>query len=248
MPQFQVGQRWSYQVRAEENRESTFVIGAVDTDANIIHISVEKAFLSDATEPVSIGHMPFSGEALTKSVVELLGNQVQVDKGFAEGLAHWKANRGGIFQITVSDAITAIISAQKPSTPDLFDELVRKMQAGRSPELAAELYRSLFALEEWFFLCELDKDETPMQWDFNIGGQSSPAILAFTSAEKAIAAADKLNLYPTETDIRLMPADIDKAIIWLDSENCHCTWVCFNVTHQQFPLYIADAVRMNLKR
>ena len=107
---------------------------------------------------------------------------------------------------------------------------------------------TIFSLEEWFFLCEPDQEEQPIQQDFTVGGQSSPAILGFTSEAKAIAAATALKLYPEGIDIRLMPADIDKAIIWLDSKNCDCTWVCFNFPEYQFPLYIADAVRMNLKR
>ncbi|OKH19573.1 hypothetical protein [[Limnothrix rosea] IAM M-220] len=247
MPQYQVGQRWSYQARAED-QDSTLIIGAIEIEPAIVHIIVEKVMLTGLGESMDICHLPFAEAALNNSVTDLLEENVAVDSSFTEGLATWTAQQGGVFQLSVAEAIATIANVTQTSANDTFDAIVKRMEAEQSPETIRELYRNLFALEEWFFLCRSDSEETPVQLQFEMNGGFSQAVLAFTSAEKAIAAADKLNLYPDGADIRLMPADIDKAIIWLDSEACQCEWVCFNLTHKHFPLYVADAVRMNLKR
>ncbi len=247
MPQYQTGQRWSYQTRPED-QDSTLIIGAIETEPAIVHIIIEKVVLTGLGESTDICHLPFAEAALNNSVTELLEENVALDSSFTEGLTTWKEQNGGVFQLTVAEAIATIANVTKASAQDTFDGIVERMHAEQSTEAIREVYRKLFALEEWFFLCKSGSEETPVQLQFEMNGGFSSAVLAFTSAEKAIAAADKLNLYPDGADIRLMPADIDKAIIWLDSEECQCEWVCFNLTHKHFPLYVADAVRMNLKR
>ncbi len=245
---YQVGQRWSYHTRPAD-KGSTLVIGKIQPELEIIHVAIEQVLLPNAAKPSSISHLPFAKTALDQSVTELLEESVEIDKNFAEGLAIWEADKRGFFQLTVSETLNSLFESMATSKGfDPFDDLVKQMRQRRSPAVVTELYQRLFSLPNWFFLCPPDVDDVPIQWDFTVGEKSSPAVLGFTSEAKAIAAADRLQLYPKGVDVRLMPADIDKAILWLDSEQCQCEWVCFNFPDHQFPLYIADAVRLNLKR
>ena len=142
MPQYQVGQRWSYHGRSED-QGSTLVIGAVQTNPAIIYVTVEGVMLPNGSQASSISHMPFSEEAIDQSVIELLAEGVASGLSFEEGLTQWQTDKGGYFSVSVAEAIATIMTATQPASPDPFDVLVQKMQGGRSPELVGELYRNL---------------------------------------------------------------------------------------------------------
>jgi hypothetical protein len=78
----------------------------------IIHIRVDKIRLRNCTggpEPDTIQHMPFSREALDRSVTKLLKNGPVPE--FQEGYDEWRKACGGFYTITVAEAI---VTDKKP--------------------------------------------------------------------------------------------------------------------------------------
>ncbi len=100
---FVPGQVWNYKTRpGEENSKLTILrVEPYHQLGDAIHISVSNV-LTD-----SIGHMPFSAEAMKGSVTTLVseGNGVSIEN---EGYDEWKKQEGGIFTISVAEAIDAI--------------------------------------------------------------------------------------------------------------------------------------------
>jgi hypothetical protein len=118
------------------------------------------------------------------------------------------------------------------------------MRSKQSEELIGELYRQLFSLDQWFFLCEPDNPRAPVQWEFPDGVNPTPALLAFTSRERAVSAAVSLGIYPEGSSVSIMPASVKDSVHWISGPDCANEWLCFNLTQQNFPLYRDDAARL----
>jgi len=114
---FKVGQKWSYRARAGEE-SSYFIIVKIDNDpklGRIIHIAMRGLKIKNPRSPdglsESVSHMPFAEEAIEKSEVKLLQEKVDLPD-FEEGYRLWReafdAGRGGIYTITVADAVTVM--------------------------------------------------------------------------------------------------------------------------------------------
>ncbi len=130
------------------------------------------------------------------------------------------------------------------SEPDSFDAIVTEMRAKRSDEMIEVLYKQLFALPEWFFICDPYEERAPAQWVFPDVADGSPAVLAFTSRERATRAAVELGLYDPGAEIPLMPAPVDAAVGWITSSDFHNEWLNFNQTRNDFPLYVDDVTNL----
>jgi len=246
MHPFAAGQRWSYRTR-EQDPSSTLVIGKVQNDFHgqtVLHISVEGVVRPDSPLPIEIGHMPFSAEAIEASVLELLESDIQLPDGLFEGITVWEEQQGGVFTITVAEAVDALVTMVPPPQDDGFDQIVVEMRERRTDEMVEVLYRELFALETWFFLCEPDNVQAAVQWTFSDGHNPAPALLAFTSRERAQSAAVELGIYPEGSEIYVMPAPVAEAVPWFAGDSCANDWACFNLTQENFPLYADDAMRM----
>lgn len=244
MPKYEVGQRWTYQTREQDTGGSTLLIGSVQRQAgqDVIHIKVENVGPLNSNGPSVVSHMPFSQAAMDASVVSLVESQADVGDDFQEGIATWKEQAGGVFEISVAEAIEAVFSvAAQPD--DTFDELVVEMRSTRSSELIGKLHRQLFALPQWFFLSDPENDRAPVQWQFADGANTKPALLAFTNEERAATAAVELGLYPEGTGIPIMPAPVREAAKWFSGPDCANEWICFNLTYEDFPLQSDEAVQ-----
>lgn len=110
---FQVGQVWSYETRAQEpnSRLQILKIDAISSTEKFIHIAVVD--LKIATSEVGkfvdrIGHLPMSEEALRKSVVKLVSKKEPLPD-FQEGYAMWReafdAGKAGAFTVSVAEAV-----------------------------------------------------------------------------------------------------------------------------------------------
>lgn len=125
---FRSGQKWSYQTRPGEET-STLTILKVENyedEGIVIHIQVTglriKSPMNAGGFSEVIGHLPFAREAVAKSVTTRLseGNALP---DFESGYANWKeafdAKKGGVFSISVSEAVQyleeAIGNAQRVS-------------------------------------------------------------------------------------------------------------------------------------
>jgi len=161
MAKYDVGQRWSYRTR-EQDVDSTLLIGKVQKELlkpPIIHVMVDGIVLPNSNDPIVIGHMPFSEKAIDVSVLELVETGARVSAEFENGVATWKAQKGGVFDLIVSEAVDAVVSVAPFPDDDPFDAIVTEMRLKQSEDLIAELYRLLYSLDQWFFLCEPDNTQ-----------------------------------------------------------------------------------------
>lgn len=107
---FKVGQKWKYQTRTgEENSSLTILkIEQYDSAGIIIHISVDGLKMQSPHLPGGIAedilHLPFSKEALSTSVTEMISENNQLPD-FMDGYNEWKNANGGAYTIPVSDAV-----------------------------------------------------------------------------------------------------------------------------------------------
>jgi hypothetical protein len=117
---FKVGQIWSYNTRQGEDN-STLTILKVEKYDNagvVIHAYVNGLKLKNPQRSSGfsddIGHLPFSKDALLKSVTVLVSSDNKLPD-FMDGYSNWKEafdnNKGGIFSFTVSDAVKYVEEA-----------------------------------------------------------------------------------------------------------------------------------------
>jgi hypothetical protein len=111
---YHVGEKWRFRARpGEEN--ATLTIVKVESNAKlgvIVHVSVEGVRIKSAQSPSgfseTVSHMPFAEAAIEKSVTELVAKAVPLPK-FEDGYRQWRgafdSHKGGIFTITVGEAI-----------------------------------------------------------------------------------------------------------------------------------------------
>lgn len=246
MFEYDVGQRWAYRTR-EQDRDSTLVIGRIlrrFLKPSVIHVMLEGVVSPSTGDPLVIGHMPFSCEAMDASVLYHIESGVELDSRFEDGFAQWTRDKGSVFDQTVAQAIDAVLSVIGERADDPFDSIVARMRSQRSEELIGELYRQLFSLEQWFFLCQPENRRVPVEWVFPKGVNPTPALLAFTSRERAASAAIKLGIYQEGSDISIMPATVKGAVDWMSGPDFKNSWICFNLTYHDFALYCTDAAKL----
>ena len=105
---FRPGQVWQYKTRPHEE-SSAFIILKVESlpkVGTIIHIRVEKIRLRNCTggpEPDKFEHMPFARDAIERSVTKLVKENSVPD--FHTGYDEWRNACGGVYTITVAEAI-----------------------------------------------------------------------------------------------------------------------------------------------
>jgi hypothetical protein len=105
---FAPGQVWGYKTRDNE-ANSTLTILKVESIPKlgmVIHIRVDRIRLRNCTggpEPNKFEHMPFTREAVERSVTRLLKESSVPD--FQEGYNQWRKACGGVYTITVAEAI-----------------------------------------------------------------------------------------------------------------------------------------------
>lgn len=82
----------------------------------ILHIPVTNE-PGGATQETVVGHMPFTEEALRLSVGALIQTDSPVYAEFEAGYANWKAANGGVFTISVPEAIVIVLQAIHNAPP-----------------------------------------------------------------------------------------------------------------------------------
>jgi hypothetical protein len=115
MVRFQTGQVWSYRTRAGEEDSRLTVVKVEDHErlGTLVHIRVDGVAQKNPHAPDGVSrvihHMPFTEEALGRSVVELVAADAPVPATFQEGYGIWKEafdrDKAGVFTITVAEAI-----------------------------------------------------------------------------------------------------------------------------------------------
>lgn len=119
MQPFAAGQVWTYNTRPEEEA-SRIIICRVEADSKlgqIVHIHVNGVRLKNKHAPGGssdqIGHMPYSGEALRKSLRNLESTGAALP-AFEDGYQEWRGafvkGKAGVWTAPVSEAIAGIES------------------------------------------------------------------------------------------------------------------------------------------
>lgn len=224
---YEEGQRWTYRARPQDVG-STLLIGRIDPGSPpVIHVRIYGVVWPPSSQAIVMGHLPFSTLAIDDSVLDLVESGIEIPEDFEAGLSAWAEQQGGVFDVTVSAAIEdAVSAAANAVNGDVFDALVSQLRATPSQDLVEQLYRRLFALEQWFFLKEPDNPAAAVQWQFPDGMNPRPALLAFTSRSRAESAAVSLGLYPEGARGSVMAAPIRDAVRWIASPQCGNEWLC----------------------
>lgn len=82
-------------------------IEAVPKIGTIIHIRVDKVRLRNCTggpEPHNFQHMPFTREAVERSITELVKESSEIPD-YKAGYDEWHKACGGVYTITVAEAV-----------------------------------------------------------------------------------------------------------------------------------------------
>jgi hypothetical protein len=119
MQPFAAGQVWAYKARPGEEA-SRIVICRVEADpkgGEIVHIHVKGVRLKNKHAPSGasdqIGHMPYSGEALRKSLTTLESAGAALP-AFEDGYQEWRGafdkGKAGVWTAPVSEAIAVMES------------------------------------------------------------------------------------------------------------------------------------------
>lgn len=105
---YQPGQVWQYKTRqdGQSSRITILKVEALPKLGTIVHVRVDHIRLRNCAggpESDNIQHMPFTRDAIERSVTKLENNAVKIpDLG---GYEEWKAACGGVYTITVAEAI-----------------------------------------------------------------------------------------------------------------------------------------------
>jgi hypothetical protein len=105
---YRPGQVWKYKTRPREETSTVTIlkIESLPKLGTIIHIRVEKIRLRNCTggpEPDKFEHMPFTRDAIERSVTKLEKEADVPD--FQDGYNEWRKACGGVYTITVAEAI-----------------------------------------------------------------------------------------------------------------------------------------------
>jgi len=140
---YQVGQIWEYETRDSEDASTLTIVALQNHDelGGIINVFIDSVKIKNPSAENGIStiqHLPFSKEAIDKSVTKLKGKTDQLPD-YKEGYNEWKkafdARDAGVFTITVKEAVEGmeitlnqgqeIKEAEYKRTAKLKDERIR---------------------------------------------------------------------------------------------------------------------------
>jgi hypothetical protein len=111
---YRAGEVWNYET-CPGFEGSTLTVLKVESSSRvgvIVHISVDGFRVASPHAPngayEKIGHMPFAEEAIERSVTNraAVGTALPADN---EGYEEWRRARGGVFTITVAEAVDLVL-------------------------------------------------------------------------------------------------------------------------------------------
>lgn len=114
---YKPGQVWSYKNRPGED-DSTITILRVESAPKmgvIVHVRIDKFKLENChgnKGDSAMDHAPFTKAAIDKSVVKLLRTEKDIPD-YQEGYTDWLSHCGGLYQMSVADALTATNKTMK---------------------------------------------------------------------------------------------------------------------------------------
>jgi len=108
---FRPGQVWLYKNRASEQKSFLTIlrVESLPKVGTIVHIRVDKIRLRNCTggpEPDNFQHMPFTRDAIERSVTRLQKEGSDIPD-YQAGYDEWRGACGGVYTITVAEAVAA---------------------------------------------------------------------------------------------------------------------------------------------
>ena len=109
VPVFAPGQMWS--VQSDVGSTIKIIVGRVEPFGlrTAIHVSVIDIPDQGAGGPNGIAHMPFDETALSASVAKLMDTDAVPSINFERGYQNWQRDEGGVFSISVVEAVGLIL-------------------------------------------------------------------------------------------------------------------------------------------
>ena len=109
-PTYKPGQVWSYKNRPGEDASTITILRVESTPklGTIVHVRIDKFMLENCKGnkgDSTMDHAPFSKAAIDQSVVKLLRTERDLPN-FDEGYKDWLSHCGGVYRMTVADALT----------------------------------------------------------------------------------------------------------------------------------------------
>jgi hypothetical protein len=109
-PTYKPGQVWSYKTRAGDEDSTVTILRVESTPklGTIVHVQIQRWRLENChgnTGDSTMDHAPFSKAAIDKSVVKLLRTDKDIPN-FEEGYRDWLSHCGGVYTMSVADALT----------------------------------------------------------------------------------------------------------------------------------------------
>jgi hypothetical protein len=118
---FKPGQVWSIKPRGLSPTRIVVVKIEAWNETVAIHVSLNDvripADLPGGGRLTNIGHMPFAKAALEASVDELLATSGTPEPDFEVSYARWRQDNGGIFTVSVDQAVRALFDTLRRSRP-----------------------------------------------------------------------------------------------------------------------------------
>ena len=109
---FRPGQVWLYKNRSAEDKSFLTIlrIESLPKIGTIIHIRVDKISLHNpcagGPEPDNFQHMPFTRDAIERSVTKLQKESPDIPD-YQAGYDEWRGACGGVYTVTVAEAVAA---------------------------------------------------------------------------------------------------------------------------------------------
>jgi len=113
-PDLAVGQDWSIKGAAT----ARVIIGRIEPwPGGRTAVSVSIVDIPTDHGPTTFAHAPFEKAAIVASLDRLLATNVPLPSAFEQGYQTWKSANGGIFTISVSQAIAMTLGTIRPAAP-----------------------------------------------------------------------------------------------------------------------------------
>lgn len=110
-----VGQMWL--AKSSSGSQVKVIVAKVEPWAykTAVHVSLSDvpipAGLPNAGQTMEFAHLPFDGDALAVSLERLIAESAAPNTNFDSGYRQWQSARGGIFTITVEQAVEFVFRA-----------------------------------------------------------------------------------------------------------------------------------------
>jgi len=119
--EIKAGQLWSF--KTERFKDNAVVIHHIEPFADdliAVHVTVKNDVMVSEGQTISFGHFPFEQNSFKDSLNELIGISNEGYEAFKEGYEYWKNANGGVFTVSINDAIE--MSVETNMNPDRFVE------------------------------------------------------------------------------------------------------------------------------